>query len=180
MKKLKLPSQFEVAAEDLTKPELLPVNLQSEHEDWDWITHVDGKPKLYFNELLKLCSSILKAPLTEKYAPTMFVPEGLKFEEKTVELKEHGWSGAKRVNVASGEYTDISDPFTAIVTGQEQTFTPRKTEEGQFFMHGKDDSCLVEGSWYDWLCLVGNILGSDTVRVNYPELYQPQLKNDNY
>lgn len=176
---LKLPSEFEVSTDDQENPDLLPANLESGSLD-DWFLHVDGKPKLYFNELLKLCSSILRAGMTKKYAPGMYLESGLEFDEKPVELKDRGWSGAKRVNVATGGYIDIGDPMMAILTGQPQEHKTGRTEDDQFFMHGKDESCLVEGSWFDWLCLVGNVLASDTVKHNYPALYQPQLKNDNY
>lgn len=177
--KLELPTPFEVEDADQDNEKLLPASLENGSLG-DWFIHVEGKPRLYFNELLKLCSNILACGMTEKYAPAMYLAGGLQFEEKPVTLKEYGFSGAKRVNVASGEYTDIGDPLPAILTGQPQTFTERRTEQDQFFMHGKDDSCLVEGTWYDWLCLVGNILASETVKENYPTLYQPQLANDNY
>lgn len=178
MSKMKLPKQFEVTREDQDNSDLIPRCMDSGSLD-DWFLHVEGKPRLYFNELLKLCSNIVKSDMTQKYAPSMYSKDGLQFTEKPVELKDHGWSGAKRVNVATGEYIDLGDPLMAIMTGRQEMRT-RNTEADQFFMHGKDESCLVEGSWFDWLCLVGNVLSSDTVKHNYPELYQPQLKNGNY
>lgn len=179
MTKLKLPKPFEVSEEDQNNADLLPASLEAGSIS-DWFLHVNGKPLLYFNDMLKLCSSILACDMTKKYAPSMYVEHGLQFDEKPVELKEHYFSGAKRVNAIVGAYTNMSDPLAAIVSGQPQTFTEHKTENDQFVMHGKDDSCLVEGTWYDWLCFVGNVLASETVKHNYPELYAPQLENDNY
>lgn len=176
---MKLPKPFEVTQEDQENDTLIPNSMESGSLD-DWFLHVEGKPRIYFNELLRLCSNILSCGMTKKYAPEMYLEDGLVFAEKTVVLKEKGFTGAKRVNVASGEYTDLGDPLFAIFTGMPQQHTTRRTEKDQFFMHGKDDSCVVEGSWYDWLCLVGNILASKTVQHNYPELHQPKLANDNY
>src|SRR5690242_10835859 len=111
--------------------------------------------------------------MAKKYAPTMYLEHGRQLDENHVELQGRALSGAKRVNVGTGEYVDVGDRFMTIMTGIPQKHTTRHTEEGQFFMHGKDDSCLVEGSWYDWLCLVGNVLASNSVKHNYPKLYMP-------
>jgi hypothetical protein len=178
MKKLKLPKPFNVAEADEIESNI-PANMEIGSLG-DWFLHVDGKPKMYFNDMLKLCSTIVKAPLTKKYAPSMYLEDGLKFDEKPVELKERGFRGAKRVNAAMGEYIDIGDPMMSILTGLPQEHTTRRTEENQFFLHGKDEGCLVEGTWYDWLCFVGNVLASETTKHNYPDLHQPQLANDNY
>lgn len=179
MKTLTLPTEmFEVTREDQDNPDLIPVTLESGSLD-DWFLHVNGKPLLYFNDMLKLCSSILACDMTKKYAPSIYLEDGLQFDEKPIQLKDHYFSGAKRVNARVGEYVNSSDPLAAILTGV-QTHTTKHTEDNQFVMHGKDESCLVEGSWDDWLCFVGNILASETVKHNYPDLYQPQLKNENY
>lgn len=179
MSKLKLSKKFEVSAEDQQNVDLIPASLESGSLD-DWFLHVNGKPLLYFNEMLKLCSSILSCGMTNKYAPSMYLEDGLQFDERPVELKEQFFTGAKRVNARVGEYINSSDPLMTILTGTPQTRTVRHTEVAQFVMHGKDEGCMVEGSWHDWLCFVGNVLASETVKHNYPELHAAQLENDNY
>lgn len=177
MKTLTLPKDFEVKKED-EKQEFIPNSMEVGSLS-DWFLHVDGKPKMYFNDVLKWCSHILSSELTKKYAPEMYLNEGLIFDEKSVSVLDESISGAKRVNMATGTYYDLGD-FMSFIVNKEPEIIERKTEEGQFFFHGKDESCMVEGTWHDWLCFVGNVLSSETVKFNYPDLYHKQLKNDNY
>jgi hypothetical protein len=109
---------------------------------------------MYFNDLLKLSSQILACEMTKKYAPSMYLSGGLKYSEHEVELKEQYFRGAKRVNARVGEYIILGDAMLAILTGAKQEHKYLKTEDDQFVLHGKDEGCLVEGSWYDWLHFV--------------------------
>lgn len=81
------------------------------------------------------------------------------------EKKEiHHWpdwdvSGAKRANlVCAGDF------FT----------------EDWFFGYGKDQSCHLEGTWWDMICLARNILASENTKIAAPEYYHPEWKNDDF
>ncbi len=97
-------------------------------------------------------------------------------------------SGAKRVNADSGNYTDFSDYVGAaalrkILAGQENRIEDApvvRNSQERFRLSGKDESCIVEGSWWDWCCFAANILASVNTQVMAPDLYEPALKNDNY
>jgi len=45
---------------------------------------------------------------------------------------------------------------------------------------GKDESCYMEGTWWDMICLARNILASENTKMVAPEFYKPEWKNDNY
>lgn len=49
-----------------------------------------------------------------------------------------------------------------------------------FVGSGKDQSCFLEGTWWDMICLARNILASENTGLVAPEYYLPEWKNDNY
>lgn len=45
---------------------------------------------------------------------------------------------------------------------------------------GKDESCYLEGTWWDMICLARNILASKNTELVAPEYYHPEWENNNY
>lgn len=45
---------------------------------------------------------------------------------------------------------------------------------------GKDQSCYLEGTWWDMICLARNILASENTKLCAPKYYRPLWANDNY
>ena len=45
---------------------------------------------------------------------------------------------------------------------------------------GKDESCYLEGTWWDMICLARNILASENTKMVAPEFYRPEWENINY
>lgn len=45
---------------------------------------------------------------------------------------------------------------------------------------GKDESCYLEGTWWDMICLARNILASENTKIAAPEFYKPEWSNENY
>ena len=80
-------------------------------------------------------------------------------EEKLVieKWEEEYLSGAKRANLDKSAW--LSDWFVGT---------------------GKDESCYLEGTWWDMICLARNILASPNTKQCAPEFYHPEYKNDNY
>lgn len=66
-------------------------------------------------------------------------------------------SGAKRCNLDYSEW--LSDWFVGT---------------------GKDESCYLEGTWWDMICLARNILASKNTELVAPEYYHPEWENYNY
>lgn len=48
-----------------------------------------------------------------------------------------------------------------------------------FVGFGKDESCQLEGTWWDMVCLARNILASDNTKLVASEFYKPEWKNYN-
>ena len=71
---LKLPKEFTVSKDD-QRDELIP-NQMEVGSLGDWFIHIDNKPKMYFNDILKFCSQILSCDMTKKYAPSMYAEGG--------------------------------------------------------------------------------------------------------
>ncbi len=82
--------------------------------------------------------------------------------------------------------TDDFELKTVAVHGSKRTtawYEPdesRRAGKPMFWMYGKDESCCIEGSWYDWCCFACNILASENTLQSCPALYEPKMKNDNY
>lgn len=72
------------------------------------------------------------------------------------EWKDEYISGAKRCNIAKSDYID--DWFVGT---------------------GKDESCYLEGTWWDMICLARKILASENTKMVAPEFYHPEFENDN-
>lgn len=68
-----------------------------------------------------------------------------------------GLSGAKRCNIDASDW--LPDWFVGT---------------------GKDDSCYLEGTWWDMICLARNILANPNTKQCCPEYYHPEWENDNY
>lgn len=66
-------------------------------------------------------------------------------------------SGAKRCNLAKSDW--LGDWFVGT---------------------GKDESCYLEGTWWDMICLARNILASENTKLCSPEWYHPEYANNNY
>lgn len=45
---------------------------------------------------------------------------------------------------------------------------------------GKDESCQLEGTWWDMVCLARNILASENTKAIAPEFHKPEWKVFNY
>ena len=45
---------------------------------------------------------------------------------------------------------------------------------------GKDESCYLEGTWWDMICFARNILASENTNMVAPEFYRAEWENDNY
>lgn len=52
--------------------------------------------------------------------------------------------------------------------------------DDMFRLHGKDEGCVVEGTWFDWVAFACNVLASENTKLVAPDLYEPKLSNGNY
>ena len=161
-----------------------------EQSDWlgDW-WYPGGNPELTWSELINWSIKILSADATRDLHPDYFIGEAPTYSISVgVDLPVSYVSGAKRVNAARGEWHDFSS-----VMGQNALFIPNveqrmrdimaespKDSGERFRMHGKDESCMVEGTWFDWVCFARNVLASENTRLCCPDLYRPEWANDNY
>lgn len=73
------------------------------------------------------------------------------------EWKDNVISGAKRCNLNKSDWLD--DWFVGT---------------------GKDESCYLEGTWWDMICFARNILASENTNMVAPEFYRAEWENDNY
>ena len=152
--------------------------------DW-WVFEPQGNPIVDWPEMIKLSLAILHCRATRLLVSNLYLPAIPDYETKDVkELPSHYVSGAKRVNARSGEFTDYS-----AYTGINGLFNPDKdlsnapvvkNPDDLFRFHGKDESCVVEGTWFDWVAFACNVLASKNTEAVAPELYEPKLSNDNY
>lgn len=77
--------------------------------------------------------------------------------------------------------TVISEWPEQYVSGSKRTnLIPSEWINDWFVGHGKDESCYLEGSWWDMICLARNILASRNTQLAAPEYYHPEWENDNY
>ena len=49
-----------------------------------------------------------------------------------------------------------------------------------FVGSGKDESCQLEGTWWDMICLARNILASKNTEMACPEFYHPEMATEHY
>ena len=67
------------------------------------------------------------------------------------------------------------------VSGSKRTNLDRSEWIDDWFVGtGKDESCYLEGSWWDMICLARNILASENTKIAAPEYYHPEWENDNW
>jgi hypothetical protein len=143
--------------------------------DWlgDWWVHIDDNPELTWEELIKLALNILHNDATRLFVSNLHLKALPRYTLNPVgDLYSDYIRGAKRINACRGEYQEwcqISRTMTS----------PRNTGN-KFRLSGKDESCCVEGTWFDWCCFACNVLASRNTELMCPELYEAALDNDNY
>lgn len=150
----------------------------------DWWTFEENNPEFTWPELVTLALNILNTEATRLFVKNLYLESVPEVSFVEAELKSHYVGGAKRVNFHKGEYLD----FTGAVgiaglmnPNREEIFRnpPKRTTE-KFRGSGKDESCCVEGSWWDWVCFACNVLSSENTKIVCPDAYEPKLANDNY
>lgn len=124
----------------------------------DWWVHTKDNPRLTWKDLVDLSLHILHAEATRLFVSNLYLSEIPSYTCTDAPLPRlHGGvSGAKRVN--AWQLYDVN----------------------VFRLHGKDTSCCVEGTWFDWCCFACNVLASKNTEAWCPTLYEPALENDNY
>ena len=147
-----------------------------------------GNPVFSWPDLIKLSLSILNCRLTSLVCKNLHLEtmlKGITFKEVS-ELPHTGVSGAKRVNACAGDYTDYHygltsmQSFAAQLRGAEPAPKKITLPNNMFRLHGKDRSCVVEGTWLHWVCFACNVLASENTKLVCPEVYEPALRNNNY
>lgn len=152
--------------------------------DW-WIFEPDSNPILSWHDLIRLSLGILHCRATKLLVHNLYLDNLPSYDihhdaKPTVKYV----SGAKRVNAATGDFTDYS-----AFTGMAGLFNPDKdlshapvvkNPDDMFRLYGKDESCMVEGTWFDWVAFACNVLASENTKLVAPDLYEPKLANENY
>ena len=143
--------------------------------DW-WVYSATDNPLLSWSEMIGLALRILHSEATRLFVCNLYL--------KTQAIPVHtprltasmlpvsGIRGAKRVNADRGMYQEW--------TTFGQRLGPARDSDDKFRLSGKDESCCVEGTWFDWCCFACNVLASKNTNVLCPELYEPALANNNY
>lgn len=152
--------------------------------DW-WVFEPHGNPILSWEDLIKLALGILHCRATKLLVHNLYLEHIYPYDIKPdAKLTSKYVSGAKRVNASAGEYTDYSAH-----TGLAGLLNPDKdlsnapvvkNPDNMFRLSGKDESCVVEGTWFDWVAFACNVLASENTKLAAPELYEPALQNSNY
>lgn len=141
----------------------------------DWWTHEDTNPELIWQELIDLALHILHAEATRLFVHHFYlkaIPTLAYTLSDVSQISVNAISGAKRINAWRGEYEEWDQI-------RQRYEKPRHTGN-KFRLHGKDESCCVEGTWFDWCCFACNILASENTKLMCPDLYEPVLANNNY
>jgi len=154
--------------------------------DW-WVFDLNPNPIYTWPELINLALNILHCKATKMFVDSLYLEEIPKYslENYLNELPCTSFSGAKRINADSGDYTDYSEivginALKNMLTGREPKPKNVKMGKDKIRLSGKDESCCVEGSWLDWCMFACNILANKNTEIFAPELYAPTMKNDNY
>ena len=71
-------------------------------------------------------------------------------------------------------------PQTSVSGSKRTNLDYSKWLDDWFVGTGKDESCYLEGSWWDMICLARNILASENTKIAAPEYYHPEWANDNW
>lgn len=158
----------EIAADIKTKTGL-------EKSAWlgDWWIFQDSNPIFSWPTLIRLALNILNCEATRLYVENLYLqtpPKG--YQINTDAPLPTGYvSGAKRVNAYSGK----------IMVYNQITRKEDEVDAGRGFrLSGKDETCCVEGSWLHWVCFACNVLASENTKMICPDLYEPELANNNY
>jgi len=155
-------------------------------DDGDWWTMEPNNPILTWEELIGLALKVLNSEMTRLVMGNQHLKiiPGYEIQSYT-ELPEDYAGGSKRVNAKAGYYYDCTDGvgiegLKNHLAGKD--IEPIKTDlpKSKFYLHGKDDSCMVEGFWRDWVCFALNILASKNTELIAPELFESELANSNY
>lgn len=153
----------------------------------DWWVFPDNNPILSWQQMIDLALNILDCEATRLFVTSLYIKRIPKFEFKefTGDLPAQYCSGAKRVNAIAGDYSDYSEivgikGLMNQVKGIDKKPIEVKMGKDKFRLSGKDDSCCVEGTWLHWCLFACNILASENTKLIAPELYAPELNNDNY
>lgn len=153
--------------------------------DW-WVYDATDNPSLSWRELIDLALNILHSEATRLFVSNLYLKEIPRCTPTTASmLPVSGIRGAKRVNADRGAWGDYREavgiPGLYNPNRDEILRNPPKRDTGdKFRLSGKDESCCVEGSWFDWCCFACNVLASQNTNVLCPDLYEPALSNDNY
>ena len=143
--------------------------------DWlgNWWVHVDDNPWLSWEEMITMSLNILHNEATRLFVSNLYLKAIPSYTLKTVDdLPDDYIRGAKRINAYCGEYQEWCQIS--------RTMTPPRSTGDKFRLSGKDESCCVEGTWFDWCCFACNVLASKNTELMCPELYEPALDNNNY
>lgn len=148
--------------------------------DW-WVYAATDNPSLSWRELIDLALNILHSEATRLFVSNLYL------KSKPIDATQQGtvqrndgkqtlpvWhmSGAKRINALRGEYP---------IWNYSKNVVEKVLDSGdKFRLYGKDETCMVEGTWFDWCCFACNVLASENTNVLCPDLYEPALGNDNY
>jgi hypothetical protein len=155
--------------------------------DWDWWTLQESNPILNWEQMIALALNILNCKATKKFVSSLYIESipKVEFSKYEGELPIKGCSGAKRVNAYAGDYMDYSEivGITGLMNQMKGKLPePKevKMDNNKFRLHGKDESCCVEGSWLDWCLFACNILASKNTKLIAPDLYATGLSNNHY
>ena len=92
---------------------------------------------------------------------------GIPSPENPVEIK------SKRI-IKENEFNDF-------ISGAKRCNIKKSDWMGDWFVgSGKDESCFLEGTWWDMICLARNILADENTKKCAEEFYKPEWKNNNY
>lgn len=152
--------------------------------DW-WVFEPNGNPILSWHDLIRLALGILHCRATKLLVHNLYLDHMPSYDiNHDAKLVSKYVSGAKRVNAAAGEFTDYS-----AYTGIAGLMNPDKdlsnapvvnNPDDMFRLHGKDESCCVEGTWFDWVAFACNVLASKNTFHVAEQLFEPKLSNGNY
>lgn len=152
----------------------------------DWWIHPDGQPTYTWQQLIDLAIGILSCRATKLFVEGLYLENTPSYECKDVKKLPSSYvSGAKRIGGSSGDYTDYSagtgfEGLKNMSTGGSTAPVEVKASDLEFRFFGKDESCMVEGTWLDWTMLACNILANENTKKVCPELYAQGLANSNY
>lgn len=153
--------------------------------DWFVFNNPDN-PILTWEQLIMLSLRILNCDATKLFVHSLYlesIPE-LEFIKTDAKLPCQSVSGAKRINAFTDEeYTDHwngTSPLDMLLTGNHPAPTKKPLGDNLFFLHGKDDSCQVEGTWLGWVMFACNIIASKNTEIICPDIYAEGMANDNY